>query len=73
MATSEVIVVIDPASGTVTAHLDLTQLHPVEQRKDPQNFLNGIAYNAEQQRLFVTGKRWPRLFEIELTNQCLTP
>jgi len=69
---SEYIVVIDPATGVVTARLDLAQLHPPEQRKDPQNFLNGIAYNAQQQRLFVTGKRWPRLFEIELTNQCLT-
>ena len=69
---SETIVIIDPASGAVTARLDMAQLHPLEERKDPQNFLNGIAYNAEQKRLFVTGKRWPRLFEIELTEHCLT-
>ncbi|MCZ6831753.1 MAG: glutaminyl-peptide cyclotransferase [Gammaproteobacteria bacterium] len=70
---SEFIVVIDPLNGAVTARLDLAALHPAEQRKDPQNFLNGIAYNTEHNRLFVTGKRWPRLYEIELTDQCLTP
>ena len=34
--------------------------------KDIDNVLNGIAYDARSRRLFVTGKRWPRLFEIEL-------
>ncbi len=70
---SEFIAIINPSTGAVTAKLDMSDLHPPEQRRDPQNFLNGIAYNAAQQRLYVTGKRWPRLFEIELTDQCLTP
>jgi glutamine cyclotransferase len=69
---SETIVVIDPANGMVTARLELPQLYPLEQRKDPQNVLNGIAYDAQRKRLLVTGKRWPRLFELEMSDQCLT-
>jgi glutamine cyclotransferase len=70
---SEDIVIINPASGAVSARLSLPQLHPVEQRKDPQDVLNGIAYDAQRKRLLVTGKRWPRLFELELSDACLTP
>lgn len=56
---------IDPASGRVTAWIDLTGLlqPPPGARVD---VLNGIAYDAELNRLFVTGKWWPTLFEIEL-------
>jgi glutamine cyclotransferase len=70
---TESIVIIDPGTGAVTHRLELPKLHPPEQRRDSQNFLNGIAWDPERRRLFVTGKRWPRLFEIELTEQCLTP
>ena len=70
---SETIVIIDPASGAVTARLELPDLYPPEQRKDPQDVLNGIAYDAQRQRLLVTGKRWPQLFELELSAPCLTP
>ena len=61
------IVRIDPASGAVTGWIDLAGLLP---RDEPGNedaeVLNGIAYDAESGRLFVTGKYWPKLFEIEL-------
>ncbi|RME86043.1 MAG: glutaminyl-peptide cyclotransferase [Caldilineae bacterium] len=57
---------IDPDSGEVTAWIDLTGLLPPEDRTQPVDVLNGIAYLSEQDRLFVTGKLWPRLFEIEL-------
>lgn len=60
------IVTIDPHSGWVTGWLDLAGLLGPEDRTDPVDVLNGIAYDAEGNRLFVTGKLWPKLFEIEL-------
>ncbi len=57
---------IDPASGEVTDYLDLTGLLPAADRTDSVDVLNGIAYDPEQDRLFVTGKRWPKLFEIQI-------
>jgi glutaminyl-peptide cyclotransferase len=60
------IAVIDPATGTVTAWLDLTGLRPASSRQDAEAVLNGIAYDEARDRLFVTGKRWPTLFEIAL-------
>ena len=59
---------IDPASGTVSAYVDLRGL--LSARDTPQEaVLNGIAYDAEGDRLFVTGKLWPRVFEIKLTQK----
>jgi glutaminyl-peptide cyclotransferase len=59
---------IDPESGQVTAWLDLSGLFPPAERPDPQAVLNGIAYDAEGDRLLVTGKLWPSLFWIELVD-----
>jgi glutamine cyclotransferase len=59
------IVKIDPATGCVLAWIDLTGLLP-SNAAARVDVLNGIAYDAEQKRLFVTGKWWPTLFEIEL-------
>jgi len=55
---------ISPESGEVTGWIDLRHLLPG--RTDREACLNGIAYDAEQKRLFVTGKSWPKLFEIRL-------
>lgn len=64
---------IDPASGKVTGWIDCTGLlSPADQIKQgPQatDVLNGIAYDAAGDRLFVTGKRWPKLFEIKLVKK----
>jgi glutaminyl-peptide cyclotransferase len=57
---------IDPRTGRVIAWVDLSALYPPAQRGDPEAVLNGIAYDAETDRLFVTGKLWPRLFEIRV-------
>jgi glutamine cyclotransferase len=57
---------IDPASGRVSAYIDLRGLMPARD-VHPDAVLNGIAYDAAGDRLFVTGKLWPRLFEITLT------
>lgn len=67
---TDVIARIDPASGRVLGWIDLTGL------LDPRwvgirnvDVLNGIAYDSKRRRLFVTGKLWPRLFEIELVKR----
>jgi glutaminyl-peptide cyclotransferase len=61
------IVRIDPATGRVTAVIDLAGLLPAADRESGQvDVLNGIAYDATGDRLFITGKLWPKLFEIEL-------
>jgi|HigsolmetaAR202D_1030399.scaffolds.fasta_scaffold00067_7 Glutamine cyclotransferase len=60
------IVRIDPNNGRVLGWIDLTGLLGPEDRVQPVDVLNGIAYDSENQRLFVTGKLWPKLFEIEL-------
>ena len=58
---------ISPESGRVVGWIDLTGLlSPVYQLDNSEAVLNGIAFDAENDRLFVTGKLWPRLFEIEL-------
>jgi glutaminyl-peptide cyclotransferase len=57
---------IDPQSGKVNAWIDMSGLHPPEARSDPGAVLNGIAYDESSDRLFVTGKNWPKLFEIKL-------
>lgn len=61
---TDMVVRIDPASGQVVGVLDMTGLLP--NRRDSDDVLNGIAYDAETDRLFVSGKRWPLLFEIRV-------
>jgi glutamine cyclotransferase len=59
------IVRIDPADGRVIGYLDLTDLRPDDRTLGREAVLNGIAWDAEGRRLFVTGKYWPTLFQIE--------
>jgi len=63
---------IDPATGRVVGWIDLAGLlNPNERIAGPEgtDVLNGIAYDAKGNRLFVTGKRWPKLFEIRLVRR----
>lgn len=60
------IVVIDPASGEVSASVDLRGLLPPAERRPDTDVLNGIASNPEDGSLWVTGKNWPWLYRIEL-------
>ncbi len=57
------VVRIDPDTGEVSGHLDLT---PLKEQEQDGEVANGIAYMEVDDRLFVTGKLWARLFEIEL-------
>ena len=62
---SNYIVKIDPASGQVAAKLDFSDLANRVQSKDPQiNVLNGIAYDSAANKIYITGKWWPELYEI---------
>lgn len=63
---TDTVVRIDPETGQVTGIIDLRGLLLPEDRLLPVDVLNGIAYDKERDRLFVTGKLWPKLFEIEL-------
>jgi glutamine cyclotransferase len=64
---TDFIVRIDPSSGRVTSCLDLKGILAPETPRDSDDVLNGIAYDPVNKRIFVGGKRWPRLFEIKLT------
>jgi glutamine cyclotransferase len=57
---------IDPISGEVRSWIDLKGLLSLEDRDQPADVLNGIAYDAAEDRLLVTGKLWPKLFHIEV-------
>jgi glutaminyl-peptide cyclotransferase len=60
------IAIIDPQTGRLRAWLDLKGLLPDAENRDEEAVLNGIAYDAATDRLFVTGKLWPKLFEIKI-------
>jgi glutaminyl-peptide cyclotransferase len=67
------ILVIDPKTGTVLQRVDMSGLLPAAQR--PPNFdenndvLNGIAWDAQGKRLFVTGKKWPHLYQVKFVKK----
>ena len=64
---TDLIARIDPGTGQVVGWIDLTGLlGPADRGQQPVDVLNGIAYDAATDRLFVTGKLWPKLFEIKL-------
>ena len=63
---SDRIVRINPGTGQVIGQIDLSGLLTDDDRIGTEGVLNGIAYDAQEGRLFVTGKRWPKIFEIEL-------
>jgi glutaminyl-peptide cyclotransferase len=60
------IAVIDPVFGKVKAYLELASLVPEKLKNDNDRVLNGIAWNPANGHLFVTGKDWPKLYEIEV-------
>jgi len=64
---------IDPVSGVVRGIVDLSGLLPLDERPPGTDVLNGIAYDAAHDALFVTGKRWPKIFEIRLIPKPANP
>ena len=66
---TELIARIDPLTGQVIGWIDLKGILSPEDDSETVDVLNGIAYDLKNSRLFVTGKFWPKLFEIELIGQ----
>jgi len=63
---SDMVARISPRDGHVIAWIDLTGLLPSNQKIDAESVLNGIAYDSKHDRIFVTGKQWPTVFEIKV-------
>ena len=63
---------IDPATGTVIDWIDIAPLIRESGVADSEGVPNGIAYDQKRDRIFVTGKYWPKLFEIRLKSQART-
>ncbi|MBV8805306.1 MAG: glutaminyl-peptide cyclotransferase [Sinobacteraceae bacterium] len=63
---TNMMIFIDPTSGVITGMVNLTGLSSVADAEGQESVLNGIAYDAQHDRLFVTGKNWPKLFEIRV-------
>ncbi len=57
---------ISPKTGEINAWIDLSTLFPRSQRMPPADELNGIAYDKATRRIFITGKKWPRLYQISV-------
>jgi len=57
---------ISPRDGRVMGWINLSGILPEDQKVNAESVLNGIAYDAQHDRLFVTGKQWPTIFEIKL-------
>lgn len=66
--TTNKIAIIAATDGEVLAWLDLAKINKFDQPKDYRIVPNGIAYNSQNQTLFVSGKFWPKIFELKLLN-----
>ena len=66
--TSDEIVIIDPATGYIEGVVDCRGLLPQELRTVDTDVLNGIAFNPKDGKIYLTGKNWPKLYEIKLVS-----
>ncbi len=67
--TTDMILVIDPEDGKVEAVIDCSGLLPEKLRRPDTDVLNGIAYNPADKKLYLTGKNWPRLYEVRIVEK----
>ena len=67
--TTDRVLIIDPKTGVVEGMIDFTGLLKEEDVSDNTDVFNGIAYDAETKRIFVTGKNWNKLFEVEIVKR----
>jgi len=65
----DIIVIIDPKTGAVTGRIDLTNLYPQNKRNLNSDVLNGIAYDKATDRIFLTGKKWPHLYQVRFVKK----
>lgn len=65
---TDLIARIDPLTGKVNSYIDMSAIFPDSKRREVNaDVLNGIAWDASGNRIFITGKRWPKLYEIKIT------
>lgn len=64
---TDLIARIDPSSGKVLSYVNLKGILPENERNGETDVLNGIAFDQESGRIFVTGKKWPKLYEIKIS------
>ena len=62
----DVVIIINPKNGTVEGVIDFTGIRDLVKKSPDLDVMNGIAYNPKTDRLYVTGKNWDKLFEIQL-------
>lgn len=67
--TSDEIVIIDPKEGEVEGVIDCRGLLPDRLRTSSTDVLNGIAYDPDTRKIYLTGKNWPRLYEVRLVEK----
>lgn len=67
--TTDEIVIINPKTGKVEGVVDCRGLLPKSLRKPSTDVLNGIAYNPDTRKVYLTGKNWPKLYEIKLVEK----
>lgn len=67
--TSDMIVIINPLTGVVEGVVDCSGLLPVPLKTSSTDVLNGIAYNPETKKLYLTGKNWPELYEVRVVEK----
>lgn len=71
--TQDTIVVINPKTGAVEQSIDMANLWPLKDRPanfdNSENVLNGIAWDEQGKRLFVTGKKWPHLYQVKFVKK----
>jgi glutamine cyclotransferase len=66
---TEYILEIDPSDGRILASIDFVGILPPSERSRDTDVMNGIAYDALDDRLFVTGKNWPKLYEVKVRSK----
>ena len=64
---TDLIIIIEPKTGKVLGRLDLEGILGFKDYQIPVDVLNGIAYNQNNKHLLITGKLWPKIFEIEIS------
>jgi len=70
---SDFIARINPSTGNITGWIDLSSVREYEEYDTDNGVLNGIAYDPADKRIFVTGKRWGHLFEIQIKESATSP
>ncbi|MDO4827305.1 MAG: glutaminyl-peptide cyclotransferase [Bacteroidia bacterium] len=66
MYLSDLIFIINPENGEIEAAIDCADLLDKALREEATDVLNGIAYNPQTRKIYLTGKNWPRLYEVKL-------